>query len=333
MNNKLSRFRILFLGLIVFNLSFLSCKNKEAENKDNSSATIDSTESNEPFFKLSLAQWSLEKPIHQGELDPIDFAKKAKELGFDGIEYVNQLYFDKYRNSENPEADFSNLLDTLKAKSEENNVKNILIMIDGEGNLAAIDDKEREDAVEKHKRWIDAASFLGCHAVRVNLFGSDDEAQWKSNAVKGLTELSKYAATKDINVLVENHGGFSSNGKLMAEVMEEVDLPNCGTLPDFGNFCLRRKDGKMWGAECIEEYPTYQGIEEMLPYAKAVSAKTYEFDENGKETTLDVGRILKMVKESGYNGWIGVEYEGTGLEPEEGILKTKELLLNEAKKL
>ena len=321
------------MGLIVFNLSFLSCKNKEAENKDTSSATIDSTESNEPFFKLSLAQWSLEKPIHQGELDPIDFAEKAKELGFDGIEYVNQLYFDKYRNSENPEADFSNLLNTLKAKSKENNVKNILIMIDGEGNLAAIDDKEREDAVEKHKRWIDAASFLGCHAVRVNLFGSDDEAQWKSNAVKGLTELSKYAATKDINVLVENHGGFSSNGKLMAEVMEEVDLPNCGTLPDFGNFCLRRKDGKMWGAECIEEYPTYQGIEEMLPYAKAVSAKTYEFDENGKETTLDVGRILKMVKESGYNGWIGVEYEGTGLKPEEGILKTKELLLNEAKKL
>ncbi|SFC12603.1 Sugar phosphate isomerase/epimerase [Zunongwangia mangrovi] len=333
MNSNFSRFRIVILGLIVFNLSLLSCKNKEAENKDDSSAAIDSTVSNEPFFKLSLAQWSLEKPIHEGELDPVDFAEKAKELGFDGIEYVNQLYFDKYRDAEDPEAAFSLLLDTLKAKSTEFNVKNVLIMVDGEGDLAAIKDKERTDAVEKHKRWVDAAKFLGCHAIRVNLFGSNDEAEWKSNAVKGLTELSKYAASKKINVLVENHGGLSSNGKLLAEVMEEVDLPNCGTLPDFGNFCLRRKDGKMWGTECIEEYPTYQGIEEMIPYAKAVSAKTYEFDENGKETTLDIGRILKIVKDSGYEGWIGVEYEGSGLEPEEGILKTKELLLNEAKQL
>ncbi|UAB83658.1 sugar phosphate isomerase/epimerase [Zunongwangia sp. SCSIO 43204] len=333
MNSNFSRFRIVILGLIVFNLSLLSCKNKEAENKDDSSAAIDSTVSNEPFFKLSLAQWSLEKPIHEGELDPVDFAEKAKELGFDGIEYVNQLYFDKYRDAEDPEAAFSQLLDTLKAKSAEFNVKNVLIMVDGEGDLAAIHDEERTDAVEKHKRWVDAAKFLGCHAIRVNLFGSNDEAEWKSNAVKGLTELSKYAASKKINVLVENHGGLSSNGKLLAEVMEEVDLPNCGTLPDFGNFCLRRKDGKMWGTECIEEYPTYQGIEEMIPYAKAVSAKTYEFDKNGKETTLDIGRILEIVKDSGYKGWIGVEYEGSGLEPEEGILKTKELLLNEAKQL
>ena len=206
-------------------------------------------------------------------------------------------------------------------------------MVDGEGDLAANDDTERADAVEKHKRWVDAAKFLGCHAIRVNLFGSNNEAEWKSNAVKGLTEISNYASTQKINVLVENHGGLSSNGKLIAEVMEEVDLPNCGTLPDFGNFCLKRKDGKMWGTECIEEYPVYQGIEEMIPFAKAVSAKTYEFDENGKETTLNIGRILKIVKDSGYEGWIGVEYEGTGLEPEEGILKTKELLLNEAKQL
>lgn len=333
MNKKLSRFRILILGVIVFNLLLLSCKNKEAENKDDSSAAIDSTESNEPFFKLSLAQWSLEKPIHEGELDPVDFAEKAKELGFNGIEYVNQLYFDKYRNSEDPEAAFSQLLDTLKAKSQEFDVKNVLIMVDGEGDLAANDDTERADAVEKHKRWVDAAKFLGCHAIRVNLFGSNNEAEWKSNAVKGLTEISNYASTQKINVLVENHGGLSSNGKLIAEVMEEVDLPNCGTLPDFGNFCLKRKDGKMWGTECIEEYPVYQGIEEMILFAKAVSAKTYEFDENGKETTLNIGRILKIVKDSGYEGWIGVEYEGTGLEPEEGILKTKELLLNEAKQL
>ena len=129
MNSNFSRFRIVVLGLIVFNLSLLSCKNKEAENKDDSSAAIDSTVSNEPFFKLSLAQWSLEKPIHEGELDPVDFAEKAKELGFDGIEYVNQLYFDKYRDAEDPEAAFSQLLDSLKAKSAEFNVKNVLIMV------------------------------------------------------------------------------------------------------------------------------------------------------------------------------------------------------------
>ena len=155
MNNKLSRFRILVLGVIVFNLSLLSCKNKETENKDNSSAAIDSTESNEPFFKLSLAQWSLEKPIHEGELDPVDFAEKAKELGFNGIEYVNQLYFDKYRNSNDPEAAFSQLLDTLKAKSEQFNVKNVLIMVDGEGDLA---------------RCRDAESVAECHCTHVVSF-------------------------------------------------------------------------------------------------------------------------------------------------------------------
>ncbi|WBL21010.1 sugar phosphate isomerase/epimerase [Zunongwangia sp. HRR-M8] len=333
MNSQISRFQIILLGVFIFNLSLLSCKNKRAENKDEISTPIDSIVNNKPFFKLSLAQWSLEKPIHSGELDPVDFAEKANQLGFHGIEYVNQLYFSKYRDAKDPEAAFTKLLDTLKAKSEEFSVENVLIMVDDEGDLASIEDGKREEAVQKHKRWVDAAQFLGCHAIRVNLFGSNQEAAWKTNAVKGLSELSEYAATKGINVLVENHGGLSSNAKLLTEVMEEVDLPNCGTLPDFGNFCLRRKNGEMWGAECVEEYPTYQGIEEMIPYAKAVSAKTYEFDENGKETTLDIGRILKIVKDAGYNGWIGVEYEGTGLAPEEGILKTKELLLKEAEKL
>ncbi|MDN3593812.1 sugar phosphate isomerase/epimerase family protein [Zunongwangia endophytica] len=333
MNIKTSRFRIIFLGFIVFNLSLLSCKNKETENKENTSASIDSTVSNKPFFKLSLAQWSLEKPIHSGKLDAIDFAEKASQLGFEGVEYVNQLYFDKYRDSDNPEAAFSKLLDTLKAKSEQFNVENVLIMVDDEGDLAAMEDEKREEAIQKHKRWVDAAQFLDCHAIRVNLFGSNKEAEWKTNAVKGLTELSEYASTKGINVLVENHGGLSSNAKLLAEVMDEVDLPNCGTLPDFGNFCLRRKNGEMWGAECVEEYPTYQGIEEMMPYAKAVSAKTYDFNEEGKESSMDISRILKIVKESGYKGWIGVEFEGSNLTPEEGILKTKELLLEEAAQL
>ena len=192
MNNKLSRFRILVLGVIVFNLSLLSCKNKETENKDNSSAAIDSTESNEPFFKLSLAQWSLEKPIHEGELDPVDFAEKAKELGFNGIEYVNQLYFDKYRNSNDPEAAFSQLLDTLKAKSEQFNVKNVLIMVDGEGDFAWR--RNAEGVTERHR-----AHFVSFAKARHERTSSIVEA-FRLNRVNfhiGIPFLEGYRAAGD----------------------------------------------------------------------------------------------------------------------------------------
>jgi len=321
-----------FIIVLIFFTGLISCKNqKEKESKDETAKVENSNQ--EPFFKLSLAQWSLSKPIHAGEMDPMDFAKKANELGFQGIEYVSQLYTPILEKGETPEVAMKNLLDSLKVRSERYNVKNVLIMVDNEGDLATSEEKDRDQAVENHKKWVDAAQFLGCHAIRVNLFGSNDQEIWKNNSIEGLKKLGEYASTKGINVLVENHGYLSSNAKLLTEVMKGVNLPNVGTLPDFGNFCLEREGGERWGAKCIKEYPRYQGIEEMMPYAKAVSAKSYNFDDQGQETIMEFSKILKIVKDAGYTGFIGVEYEGEQLTAEEGIMATKNLLIAEGSKL
>ncbi|MDT0687582.1 sugar phosphate isomerase/epimerase family protein [Autumnicola psychrophila] len=314
--------------IMLFSLGFISCKDSSQKASDQKTVQENETiDTEDPFFKISLAQWSLSGPMRDGSMDPVDFAQKASEMGFEGIEYVTQLYTDKYADAEDPKAALQLLLDTLKAKSEEYNVENVLIMVDHEGELASSDEAERNEAVEKHKKWVDAAKFLGAHAIRVNLFGSEDEQEWKTAATDGLKKLSEYAAGKNINVLVENHGYYSSNAALLAEVIEDVNMENAGTLPDFGNFCLKREGGELFEAKCLEEYPKYQGVEEMMPYAKAVSAKAYEFNDEGEETTIDFERMLKIVKNSGYTGYIGIEYEGSNLTPEEGILATKELLI------
>jgi len=316
-------------GIAFFLFGLLACNNvqkKEVSTKIN-------TEYSEPFFKLSLAQWSFNKHIKNGEMSPLDFAQKANELGFEGIEYVSQLYTNELKKDKDPKVAMQNLLDTLKMKSEKYNVHNVLIMVDGEGDLASIEEAKRDEAVEKHKKWVDAAAFLECHSIRVNLFGTNDPAVWKQTAVDGLTKLVAYASNKNINIIVENHGYLSSNAALLVEVIKTVNATNCGVLPDFGNFCLKREDGERWETKCIEEYDKYKGVAEMMPVAKAVSAKSYDFDENGNETTIDYKKMLQIVKDAGYTGFIGVEYEGNRLSEEEGTIATKNLLLKTAEKL
>lgn len=321
---KFSKFLLFtFLLLIVT----ASCKNKP-EKVSEQEIVQEQSKEKELFFKLSLAQWSLSKPIIEGKMNPMDFAEKAHDMGFSGIEYVSGLY-----STQIEESDLQTVLDTLKARSEKFNVENVLIMIDGEGDLAVSSTEERNKAVDNHKKWVDAAQFLKCHSIRVNLFGSNDAETWKQNSIKGLKNLGEYAATKGVNVLVENHGYLSSNAKLLVEVMEGVNLSNVGTLPDFGNFCLKREGGERWEAKCVEEYPRYQGIKEMMPFAKAVSAKSYNFNLEGQETIMEFEKILKIVKDAGYTGYIGVEYEGQNLSAEEGIIATKKLLISEGKKL
>ena len=309
--------------LLMISLLTISCKEKEKKAAQN---TPEIAINEAPFFKLSLAQWSLHKAIRDDKtLDPIDFAEKASELGFEGIEYVSDLYIDEIKN-----LGMSALLDSLKAKSELFEVESVLIMVDGEGDLASTDVAKRNQAVENHKKWVDAAQYLGCHAIRVNTFGTNDPELWVKAAEDGLRKLSAYAALKNINVLVENHGWMSSDAPKVVEVMKAVNMENCGTLPDFGNWCTKRKDGENWG-ECIEEYPDmYEGIQLLMPFAKAVSAKSYDFDEEGNETKIDYARMLQIVKDAGYTGFIGVEYEGENLTEEEGIIATKNLLLKSA---
>jgi sugar phosphate isomerase/epimerase len=268
--------------------------------------------------------------IREDGVDPYSFAQKAKEWGFTGLEYVSQLYNPELEKAGYSEEAMAAFVAKSNAEAEKYGLKNVLIMIDGQGNLAVNDENERNETVEKHKKWVDAAAAMGCHAIRVNLNGSSDPEEWKANSVDGLTKLGNYAKTKNINVLVENHGGLSSNAALHAEVMKMVNMDNVGTLPDFGNFCIKRKDPTDWSAGCGEMYDIYKGVEELMVYAKAVSAKSHEFDAQGNEREIDYVKMLQIVKDAGYTGFIGVEYEGSELGEEAGIKATRDLLLKAA---
>jgi sugar phosphate isomerase/epimerase len=206
-------------------------------------------------------------------------------------------------------------------------------MVDGEGHLAELDDAERNQSVENHKKWVDAAAFLGCHSIRVNAHGEGSEEEVAAAAVKGLSSLARYAADKGINVIVENHGGYTSSGKWLSDVMKEVNLPNCGTLPDFGNFCINVSYGSINAEECEDIYDIYQGVAELLPYAKGVSAKTYDFDDEGNQPMIDYYKMMRVVKDGGYTGYIGVEFEGESMTELEGIEATRRLILKAADQL
>ena len=282
----------------------------------------------EPFFKLSLAQWSLNKSIRKKGADPLDFAQRASEFGFEGIEYVSQLYTKKIEA-----IGMDSVLTVLKNNADKYGMKSLLIMVDGEGDLATTDADERQKAVENHYKWIDAAAILGCHSIRVNAHGKGTAKEVAEAAIDGLSKLSDYANEKGVNVLVENHGGYTSNGEWLADVIQRVGKDNCGTLPDFGNFCQTIGYGSINDRNCKDPYDIYKGVKELMPYAKAVSAKSYDFDENGNQPKIDYKKMLQIVKDAGYTGYIGVEYEGSNVSEVKGIELTKNLLVNSASEL
>jgi sugar phosphate isomerase/epimerase len=262
-----------------------------------------------PLFRISLAEWSLHRTLNAGDLDHLDFARVAVEdYGCDGLEYVNSFFFDKF--------DDQSYLAEMMMRAEDSGVPSLLIMCDREGRLGDPDEGERITAVENHYKWLAAAEYLGCHSIRVNAASEGDYEEQQKLAADGLRRLCEQGDRHGLNVIVENHGGLSSNGAWLAGVMKLVDHPRCGTLPDFGNFRLQ---GDEW-------YDFYQGVDELMPYAKAVSAKTHEFDEQGNETQLDYERLVRIVLDHGYRGYVGIEYEGSGLPEPEGILATKALL-------
>lgn len=263
----------------------------------------------EPLFKISLAEWSLHRTINSGKLDNLDFpAYSKKEFGIDAVEYVNQFFKDKAQDKA--------YLGELKKRCEDNGVTSVLIMCDGEGQLGNPDEAERIKAVENHHKWVEAAKFLGCHSIRVNAGSEGSYDEQMKLAADGLRRLAEFGAQHDINVIVENHGGLSSNGAWLAGVMKMVDNPRCGTLPDFGNF---QTSPGVW-------YDRYKGIEELMPYAKGVSAKSHEFDDEGNEVRTDYLRMVKIVLDAGYHGHIGIEWEGGQPDEVEGIKLTKRLL-------
>ncbi len=260
-------------------------------------------------FKISLAEWSLHRALHSKKIDHLDFISLTKtEFGLDAVEYVNSFFFDKAQNQK--------YLNEMKTRADDHDVKSLLIMCDNEGNLGDPDENKRNQAVENHYKWAEAAKFLGCHSIRVN---ARSEGSWDDQielAADGLRRLNEFGDSIGINTIVENHGGLSSNGKWLSAVMERVDHSRVGTLPDFGNF---RIQGDEW-------YDRYQGMKELMPYAKAVSAKSHEFDKKGNETGSDFYRIMNIVLDAGYKGYVGIEYEGSVHTEMEGIRLTNDLL-------
>lgn len=261
----------------------------------------------EHLFQISLAQWSNHRALNKKEFTNMEWPEYAKKnYGILALEYVNQFFKDKAKDRK--------YLGELKKRVSDLGMQNILIMVDGEGHIGEDTDAARQKTVDQHKRWVEAAKYLGCHSIRVNSHGKGkDDAEKAANCTKGLIALSTFAEDHQMNVIVENHGGLSSNGAWMAGVLKSVGLDNCGSLPDFGNF---------------HGYDRYKGLAELMPFAKGVSAKSHEFNEKGEEVRTDYRKALKIVMEHNYHRFIGVEYAGPEkkLSEDKGIMATKKLL-------
>jgi sugar phosphate isomerase/epimerase len=259
--------------------------------------------------RISLAQWSLHRAFFERRRDPLEFAAITRnDFGLAAVEYVNTFYFERAHDSA--------LFADLARRAADEGVTSLLIMCDRLGALGDPDENERRAAVERHRPWLDAAARLGCHSIRVNAASRGEREQQSSLAADGLAALAGIAAGYPLNVLVENHGGLSSDGSWLAATLARAGQPNLGSLPDFGNFRIDEQT----------VYDRYLGVEQLMPFARALSAKSYDFDEAGEETTIDYARMFAIATRAGYRGWIGVEYEGDRLSEDDGIRATTRLL-------
>lgn len=245
-----------------------------------------------PAFRISLAEWTINPELKSGKIDHLDFAKVAHDHGIHAIEYVNQFFMDK--------ANDSAYLGEMKKRAADLGVKSLIIMCDREGNIGDPDEAKRNQTVDNHRKWIDAAKFLGCHSIRVNAGSSGTWEEQVKLATDGLAKLTAIGAEHDLNVIVENHGGLSSNADWLAEVIAGVGHERCGTLPDFGNFQIKAG----------ESYDSYRGVEKLMKWAKGVSVKDTVWDDHGKQTDLDYDRMLKIVLAAGFHGYCGIEHGG-----------------------
>jgi L-ribulose-5-phosphate 3-epimerase len=270
----------------------------------------------QPAFQISLAEWSLHRALYGGAMHPLDFPVVARRTyGIDAVEYVNAFFLLS-----------SAFVTELKRRADGEGVTSLLVMVDEEGRLGDPDASLRNDAVERHRVWVDVAKALGCHSIRVNARSAGSPDEQMQLMADGLGRLAEYAAPNEINVLVENHGGPSSNGEWMAGLMKRVNHPRVGTLPDFGNWFQTPWGARPLDATPAAEYDRYRGVDLMMPFAKGLSAKSYDFDAAGNETSTDFERMLRIAQRHGFHGRVGIEYEGERLSEHDGILATKRLL-------
>lgn len=274
---------------------------------------------NNQSLKISLAQWSLHRAYGNNSLKPENFAADTKSMfNIDAVEYVADFY-----KEQKNQTSFWKKMNTL---ASDNGVESLLIMVDGEGELGSSSEIERKKSIENHFPWVEAARELGCHSIRVNAFGKGTDTQIKHALVDGLGKLTEFSAQAGINIIIENHGLQSSNAAFIVDVINDVNSPYLGTLPDFGNWCLSKEWGGTENNSCPYIYDPYRGVAEFMPFAKGVSAKAYSFNADGNETQMDYSRLLEIVRDSGFTGHIGIEYEGQALSEIDGIKATKKLL-------
>jgi len=301
-------------------------------------------------FEISLAEFSFAGELMSGKMTNMEFPARAKnEFGINVLEYVSGFFNNKHTDQA--------YLKELKQRCDDLGLKNNLIMVDG-ANIADLDTTKRKQAVETHYTWVDAAKYLGCGTIRVNLGDTmkavsgvpDDPAEEAAKtAADGYHQLLEYAAKQNMNVIVENHFGNSTDIDWLVGVIKAVNMPNSGLLPDFGNFCRQRSKPEtndikgMMATKCIQEYDRYEGVKKMMPYAKGISAKTHKFDTSGNETETDFYKMFQIIKDAGFKGYVGIEYEGGFMKmfdpssdyvsANEGIKATKTLLERVQKKL
>ena len=249
-------------------------------------------EDQEPLFKISLAQWTINRELKSGKIDNLNFAKIAHDHGIQAVEYVNQFFMDKAHDKA--------YLDEMKKRAEDLGVKSLLIMCDREGNIGDPDNAKRAKTIDNHRKWLDAAQFLGCHSIRVNAGSAGSWEEQVRLAADGLARLTALGAEQGLNVIVENHGGLSSDADWLAEVITKVNHPRCGTLPDTGNFRVRQ--GK--------SYDSYRGVAKLMKWAKGVSIKDTVWDDSENQSPMDFERMLKLVLATGFRGYCGIEYGG-----------------------
>ena len=279
-----------------------------------------------PAFRISLAQYSLHRRIWKLDgatpLDPLDFAKTARSFGIDAIEYVSMLW------REQLDATGPSYLDELRKHADGEGVTASLIMVDREGMLGDADEAKRAEAIANHERWLEVAATLGCRSIRVDpKCGGDTPDESLKLMADGLSRLCDKAMNYRINVLVENEAGIGADADWLVKLMKRTDHPLVGMLPDFGNFWIDQEGGNL--------YDPYEGVRKLMPYARAVSAKSYGFDtaesdvthdkREGRELKLDFAKLMRIVSGTGYGGYVGIEYEGEGPEME-GIEQTKRVL-------
>lgn len=299
-----------FLPLLL--LPILACTDNAADQQQTTQA-----ESMRLAPKYSLAQWSFNRNLFAGEMTTVDFITAAGEMNFEGVEYVSQFFQDKVE-------DFA-FLDSLNATAAAAGVQNLMIMVDNAGQLGTSDSEAQEAAILEHQKWVRAAKYLGCRALRVNAHGDGSDSEIMDQCVEGIGRLADYANEQGVTILIENHGGISNNGAWLVQLLERLSDKEVKALPDFDNWCTARANGQIWGAECIERYDRYQGMAELMPYAQSLSVKSFEFDTEGNETVMDYPKLFDIIQESEYDGYLGIEYEGDDLPSREGIEKTRAL--------